>query len=118
MLKQRPSMTDETLAEYVEHLAVSSRQTQTEIDLFGKNTKTVDTGLARAELSNGLKKALGREARLLGAVSKNSQAVELLEQRGGNTINVEQSQQQAQEASSVLRVFNQLKSTGAVGSGA
>lgn len=116
VLKQRPSMTDETLQEYVEHLAVSSRQTQTEIDLFGKNTKTVDTGLARAELSNGLKKALGREARLLGAVSKNSQAVELLEQRGGNTINVEQSQQQAQEASSVLRVFNQLKSSGAVGS--
>lgn len=109
MLKARPSMTDETLQEYVEHLAVSLRQTQTEMTLFGTSQKSVDTGLARAELSNGLKKALGREARLLGAVSKNSAAVELLEQRGGNVINVEQSQQEAQEASSVLRVFNQLK---------
>ena len=115
VLKARPSMTDETLQEYVEHLAVSSRQSQTEMSLFGTETKTVDTGLARAELSNGLKKALSREARLLGAVSKNSQAVELLERKGGNTINVEQSQQQAQEANSVLRVFNQLKSSGQVG---
>ena len=115
MLKAKPKMTDETLQEYVEHLAVSLRQTQTEINLFGTSKKTVDTGLARAELSNGLKKALGREARLLGAVSKNSAAVELLEQRGGNVINVEQSQQEAQEASSVLRVFNQLKNSGAVG---
>jgi hypothetical protein len=116
VLKARPSMTDETLQEYVEHLAVSSRQTQTEINLFGSSTRSVDTGLARAELSNGLKKALSKEARLLGAVSKNSQAVELLEQRGGNVINVQQSQAQAQEASSVLRVFNQLKSSGTVGS--
>lgn len=116
VLKARPSMTDETLQEYVEHLAVSARQTQTEINLFGTGKKSVDTGLARAELSNGLKKALSKEARLLGAVSKNSQAVELLERKGGNVINVEQSQQQAQEASSVLRVFNQLKSSGAVGS--
>jgi hypothetical protein len=115
VLKQRPSMTDETLSEYVEHLAVSQRQTQTEINLFGSSTKSVDTGLARAELSNGLKKSLSREARLLGAVSKNSQAVDLLEKRGGNVINVAQSQQQAQEASSVLRVFNQLKSSGATG---
>ena len=109
MLKARPSMTDETLAEYVEHLAVSTRQSQTEIDLFGANETSVDTGLARAELANGLKKALGREARLLGAVSKTQQAKELLEQKGGNVINVEQSQQQANEASSVLRTFDQLK---------
>jgi hypothetical protein len=115
VLKARPSMTDETLQEYVEHLAVSTRQTQTEINLFGSSKKSVDTGLARAELSNSLKKALGREARLLGAVSKNTQAVELLERRGGNVINVQQSQQQAQEAGSVLRVFNQLKSSGPVG---
>lgn len=115
VLKARPSMTDETLQEYVEHLEVSTRQTQTEINLFGSSKKTVDTGLARAELSNGLKKALGREARLLGAVSKNSQAVELLEQRGGNVINVQQSQQEAQEANSVLRVFKQLKNVGPVG---
>lgn len=110
VLKERPSMTDETLREYVEHLAVSSRQKQEEINLFGTEEKSVDTGLARAELSNGLKKALGREARLLGAVSRSAQAVELLEQKGGNTINVEQSQQQAGEASSVLRFFDQLKS--------
>lgn len=109
MLKARPSMTDETLQEYVEHLSVSSRQKQEEINLFGTSEKSVDTGLARAELANGLKKALSREARLLGAVSKSSQAVELLEQKGGNTINVEQSQQQAGEASSVLRTFNELK---------
>lgn len=110
VLKARPSMTDETLEEYVQHLAVSSRQKQEEIDLFGTSEKSVDTGLARAELANGLKKSLGREARLLGAVSKSTQAVELLEQKGGNTINVEQSQQQADEASSVLRFFDQLKS--------
>ena len=115
VLKQRPSMTDETLSEYVEHLAVSQRQTQTEINLFGSSTKSVDTGLARAELSNSLKKSLSREARLLGAVSKNSQAVELLEQRGGNVINVLQSKQEAAEASTVLRAFNQMKSGGGVG---
>jgi hypothetical protein len=116
VLKSRPSMTDETLQEYVEHLAVSSRQTQTSIDLFGSNETSVDTGLARAELANGLKKALGREARLLSAVSKDGKAVELLEQKGGNTINVQQSQQQAGEAASVLRFFNQLKSvSGPVG---
>lgn len=109
VLKARPSMTDETLQEYVQHLEVSTRQNQTEIDLFGANETSVDTGLARAELANGLKKALGREARLLGAVSKTQQAKELLEQKGGNVINVEQSQQQASEASSVLRTFDQLK---------
>lgn len=115
MLKTKPRMTDETLQEYVQHLAVSLRQTQTEINLFGTSQKSVDTGLARAELSNGLKKALNREARLLSAVSKNSAAVELLEQRGGNKINVAQSQQEAQEATSVQRVFNQLKDGGSVG---
>jgi len=109
-LKATPSMTDETLQEYVEHLEVSTRQTQGTIDVFGTGEKVVDNGLARAELASGLKKALGREARLLSAVSKSAAAVELLEQRGGNTINVEQSQQQAGEASTVLRTFDQLKS--------
>lgn len=109
VLKKNKNMTDGTLQEYVEQLEVSQRMQQEEIDLFGTNTKTVDTGLSRAELVNSLKGALGREARLLGAVSKSQKAVQVLEEKGGNVINVEQSQKQAQEAGSVLRTFDQLK---------
>lgn len=109
VLKKNKSMADGTLQEYVEQLAISERMTQTEIDIFGTSKKSVDTGLARAEATNTLKRELSRDARLLSAVSKSTKNVKILEEKGGNVINVSKSQQQAQEASSVLRIFDQLK---------
>lgn len=109
VLKKNKNMADGTIQEYVEQLAVSQRMSQTEINLFGTSKVDVDTGLARADITNSLKRSLSKETRLLSSVSRSTKAVDLLEQKGGNTINVEQSQRQAQESGSLLATFDQLK---------
>jgi hypothetical protein len=109
VVKKNPKIQDETLGEYVEQLAFSERQKQTSLDLFGESETSVDTGLARADLTKSIKKSLSQEARLLASVSKSQKAVEILQEKGGNVINVGQSQEKAGEANTVLRLFDQLK---------
>jgi hypothetical protein len=111
VIKKNPKIQDETLGEYVEQLAFSERQKQTTLDLFGEDETSVDTGLARADLTKSIKKTLSQEARLLASVSKSQKAVEILQEKGGNVINVGQSQEKAGEANTVLRLFDQLKLT-------
>ena len=111
VVKKNPKIQDETLGEYVEQLAFSQRQTQTTMDLFGAGEESVDTGLARADLTKSIKKTLSQEARLLASVSKSQKAVDILQEKGGNVINVGQSQEKAGEANTVLRLFDQLKLT-------
>jgi hypothetical protein len=111
VIKKNPKIQDETLGEYVEQLAFSQRQKQTTLDLFGEDETSVDTGLARADLTKSIKKTLSQEARLLASVSKSQKAVEILQEKGGNVINVGQSQEKAGEANTVLRLFDQLKLT-------
>ena len=109
VIKKNPRIQDETLSEYVEQLAFSQKLTQTKLTLFGTDTETVETGLARADLTKSIKKTLSQEARLLASVSKSQKAVEILQEKGGNVINVGQSQEKAGEANTVLRLFDQLK---------
>jgi hypothetical protein len=107
MLRSRKSVSDGTLNEYVQSLAVSETINQGTLDVFG-NKETVDTGLTRAELANGLRRKLAKERSLFATVSK-SRAAEALQEKAGNVINQAESATVASEAAQVLRVFNQMK---------
>jgi hypothetical protein len=107
LLRQRKNISDGTLAEYVENLAVSEASKQGALDIFG-GQETVDNGLARAELANNLRRKLAREKSLFATVSK-SRAAEALQQKAGNKINQRESAGVAAEADQVLRVFKELK---------
>jgi hypothetical protein len=107
LLRQRKNISDGTLAEYVENLAVSEASQQGALDIFG-GQETVDNGLARAELANNLRRKLAREKSLFATVSK-SRAAEALQQKAGNKINQRESAGVAAEADQVLRVFKELK---------
>ncbi len=107
LLRQRKNISDGTLQEYVENLAVSVASTQGALDIFG-GQETVDNGLARAELANNLRRKLAREKSLFATVSK-SRATEALQQKAGNKINQRESAEVAAEADQVLRVFKELK---------
>ncbi len=107
LLRQRRNISDGTLAEYVENLAISQATQQGALDIFG-GQETVDNGLARAELSNNLKRKLAREKSLFATVSK-SRAAEALQLKAGNKINQRESAGVAAEADQVLKVFKELK---------
>jgi hypothetical protein len=107
LLRQRKNISDGTLQEYVENLAVSEASKQGALNLFG-GQETVDNGLARAELANYLRRKLAREKSLFATVSK-SRAAEALQQKAGNKINQRESAGVAAEADHVLRVFKELK---------
>jgi predicted ABC-type ATPase len=108
LLKTRPSVSDGTLGEYVEALAASQRQQQQTINLFGTSTEEVDTGLARAELVNGITRKIGRERRLFSMVS-GSKAAAALQEKAGNQINREASGEVASTADRLGRMFKELK---------
>ena len=108
LLKTRPSVGDGTLGEYVEALAASQRQQQQTINLFGTSTEEVDTGLARAELVNGITRKIGRERRLFSMVS-GSKAAAALQEKAGNQINREASGEVASTADRLGRMFKELK---------
>jgi hypothetical protein len=107
LLRQRQNISDGTLAEYVDNLAVSQATQQGALDIFG-GQETVDNGLARAELANNLRRKLAREKSLFATVSK-SRAAEALQQKAGNKINQVESAGVAAEADQVLKVFKELK---------
>jgi len=107
LLRQRKNLSDGTLQEYVENLAVSGASKQGALDIFG-DQETVDNGLARAELANNLRRKLAREKSLFATVSK-SRAAEALQQKAGNKINQRESAGVAAKADQVLRVFKELK---------
>ena len=108
MLRSRKSVSDGTLQEYVEAMAVSQRQTQTELDILGTREVSVDDGLARAELVNSIARKIAKEKRLFGMVSQ-SKAAATLAEKAGNVINKEESAGVASEADQLGRMFKDLK---------
>jgi len=108
LLRQRKNISDGTLAEFVEALAVSERQSQQTFDLFGANETLVDNGLARAELTNAIAKKISKEKRLFKMVS-NSQAAATLAEKAGNVINKGESAEVASAADQLGRTFKALK---------
>jgi hypothetical protein len=110
MVGARKAITDQTLQELVEHAAASVQRTQTTMSLFGETEEAKDNLITRAKLSAGLKAKIAREKRLFATVSKAKAATSLTE-KGGNTINQEQSAKVAGEASEALGVFERLKSS-------
>lgn len=110
MIGSRKAITDQTLQELVEHAAASVQRTQTTMSLFGETEEAKDNLLTRAKLSASLKAKIAREKRLFSTVSK-AKAASTLAEKGGNTINQEQSAKVAGEASEALGVFERLKSS-------
>jgi len=108
LLRQRKNISDGTLAEFVEALAVSERQSQQTFDLFGASEKLVDNGLARAELTNAIARKISKEKRLFKMVS-NSQAAATLAEKAGNVINKGESAEVASAADQLGRTFKALK---------
>jgi hypothetical protein len=108
LLKVRPSISDGTLGEYVEALAASQRQKQQTLNLFGNSTEEVETGLARAELVNGITRKIGKERRLFSMVS-GSRAAATLQEKAGNQINREASGEVASAADRLGRMFKDMK---------
>lgn len=109
LIGSRKAITDQTLQELVEHAAASVQRTQTTMSLFGETEEAKDNLITRAKLSAGLKAKIAREKRLFATVSK-AKAASTLTEKGGNTINQEQSAKVAGEASEALGVFERLKS--------
>jgi hypothetical protein len=109
MVGSRKGIADQTLQELVEHAAASVQRTQTTMSLFGETEEAKDNLITRAKLSAFLKAKIAREKRLFSTVSKAKAATSLTE-KGGNTINQEQSAKVAGEASKALGVFERLKS--------
>jgi len=110
MIGSRKAITDQTLQELVEHAAASVQRTQTTMSLFGETEEAKDNLITRAKLSAALKAKISREKKLFTTVSKAKAATSLTE-KGGNTINQEQSARVAGEASEALGVFERLKSS-------
>ena len=110
MIGSRKAITDQTLQELVEHAAASVQSTQTTMSLFGEHEEAKDNLLTRAKLSAALKAKISREKKLFATVSRAKAATSLTE-KGGNTINQEQSAKVAGEASEALGVFERLKSS-------
>ncbi|HEX2949329.1 MAG TPA: zinc-dependent peptidase [Armatimonadota bacterium] len=100
---------DGTLSELIRFVNGSEQHTTTTNSLFGEEEITQTNALEKAELSSFVKDRLSKDARLFGYVSKGNRAQEL--ERGGNSINVEESGKIAKEANQALATFEQLSVT-------
>ena len=106
---------DEVLSELIDNVKASEVKQVSILDLFGTSTESQSNAIARATLTAGIKRQLGRDKKLFGLVAKSKAAEELT--RAGNVIDREASGKVSSDADAALRVFDSLKNqSGAISS--
>jgi hypothetical protein len=107
--EKRGKITNDTIRELADIVKSSETQTEFTLDLFGGSESEKSMALDKAETQSKIRQRLSRERRLFSTVGKSRSAQEL--ERGGNQINVEKSQDIAEQTQQALRVFDQMKNT-------
>jgi broad specificity phosphatase PhoE len=103
-------VSDDTLSELIRLVKSSGQTTETTSNLFGTQEINRSLALEKAEISAHIKQQLAKDKKLFGFVSKGDRASEL--ERGGNKIDVEQSQQISTSAAQAEEVYNLLSARG------
>jgi tape measure domain-containing protein len=106
-LKRGKKINNDVLKELIDVVKSSSNQTEQQTTLFGIEETTKNLALEKAQLQASVRRTLGKDSRLFGTVAKQTSASAL--ERGGNTINVQQSAAIAEQSTNALKVFDQLK---------
>lgn len=107
--EKRGKVTNNTIRELADIVKSSETQTEFTLDLFGGSESEKSMAIDKAETQSKIRQRLSRERRLFSTVGKSRSAQEL--ERGGNQINVEKSQDIAEQTQQALRVFDQMKNT-------
>jgi len=106
--KRGKTVNEGTVSELARFVREAGQQTSTQESLFGAQEQTRNLAIEKAEVSSYIKDQLAKDRRLFGFVAKGGRAEELA--RGGNVINVGESQKISQEAAQVEELYNRLSS--------
>jgi len=110
--KKGRKITNDVVSELASMVQSAPKHEEQQMTLFGVEDNSRNLALEKAELLADVRRRLSREKRLFGLVSKNKTAKDL--QKGGNTIDVEQSGKISQQADFALNVFDKLKNQSGV----
>lgn len=104
--KKGKRLTDKEVGELAEQIKAAGSATVTQSNLFGDEAMEQNLFVEKAQLSSYLKDRLGKDRRLFGYVGNSGRAEALA--KGGNTINVSESQRIAEHAAQMEDLFSHL----------
>jgi len=104
--KKGKRLTDKEVGELAEQIKNAGSTSVTQSNLFGDEAMEQNLFVEKAQLSSYLKDRLGKDRRLFGYVGNSSRAEALA--KGGNSINVSESQRIAEHAAQMEDLFSHL----------